>query len=165
VGQVVRTLGETGLHARFLELELTESRAMQDAARALETLEGLKAFGITLCLDDFGRGYSSLNHLRGFPLDALKIDPILLRDIETDREAAAVAGAVIAMAHSLRLRVTAEGVETPDQQEFLASRGCDLLQGYLLGHPLPAEQCIEFLEERRGGVERRARLLPWVGRA
>jgi diguanylate cyclase (GGDEF)-like protein len=165
VGQVVRTLGETGLHARFLELELTEHRAMQDAERALATLEGLKAFGITLCLDDFGRGYSSFSHLKGFPLDALKLDPVLLRDIETDREAAAVAGAVIAMAHSLRLRVTAEGVETPDQHEFLASRGCDLLQGYLLGHPLPAEQCIEFLQESRAGVESRARLLPWVGRA
>jgi EAL domain-containing protein (putative c-di-GMP-specific phosphodiesterase class I) len=165
VGQVVRTLGETGLHARFLELEITESRAMQDAERALTALQSLKAYGVTLCLDDFGLGYSSLSHLKGFPLDALKIDPILLRDIDTDPDAAAVVGAVIAMAHSLGLRVTAEGVETPDQQEFLASRGCDLLQGYLLGHPLPAEQCGEFLQERRGGVEGRARLLPWVGRA
>ena len=124
-----------------------------------------KAFGVALCLDDFGVGYSSLSHLKGFPFDAMKIDPVLLRDIDTDPDAAALVGAVIAMAHSLGLRVTAEGVETPDQQEFLASRGCDLVQGYLLGHPLPAEQCTELLQERRGGVERRARLLPWVGRA
>jgi diguanylate cyclase (GGDEF)-like protein len=165
VGQVVRTLGETGLHARFLELEVTESRALQDAERSLQALAGLKSFGATLCLDDFGLGYSSLSHLKGFPLDALKIDPVLLRDIDTDRDAAALVGAVIAMAHSLNLRVTAEGVETPDQQEFLASRGCDLLQGYLLGHPLPADQCGEFLLESRAGVEHKARLLPWVGRA
>jgi diguanylate cyclase (GGDEF)-like protein len=165
VGQVVRILGETGLHARYLELEVTESRAMQDAERARDALAGLKGYGATLCLDDFGVGYSSLSHLKGFPLDALKIDRVLLRDIDTDPGAATLVGAVIAMAHSLDLRVTAEGVETTEQQEFLASRGCDLLQGYLLGHPLPAEQCSEFLQEHRGGMEHRARLLPWVGRA
>jgi diguanylate cyclase (GGDEF)-like protein len=165
VGQVVRALGETGLHARFLELEIAENRAMQDTDRTREVLRELKQFGIALCLDAFGAGYSSLSHLKRFPVDILKLDPSLLRDIDTDPDAAAIVGAVIAMAHSLQLRVSAEGVQTLDQQELLATHGCDRIQGHLLGHPLPADQFIEFLQEQRGSIEPRARLLPWVGRA
>jgi diguanylate cyclase (GGDEF)-like protein len=165
VGLVVRALGETGLHARHLELEIAESRAMQDVERTREVLRGLKDYGIALCLDAFGAGYSSLGQLKRFPVDLLKLDPSLLRDIDTDPDAAEVVGAVIAMAHSLKLRVGAEGVQTLDQQELLVAHDCDRIQGHLLGHPLPAEQFIEFLEEQRGSIEPRARLLPWVGRA
>jgi diguanylate cyclase (GGDEF)-like protein len=165
VGLVVRALGETGLHARHLELEIAESRAMQDVERTRDVLRGLKDYGIALCLDAFGAGYSSLGQLKRFPVDLLKLDPSLLRDIDTDPDAAEVVGAVIAMAHSLRLRVGAEGVQTLDQQELLVAHDCDRIQGHLLGHPLPAEQFVEFLEEQRGSIEPRARLLPWVGRA
>jgi len=145
VGHVTDALADTGLDPRFLQLEITESSAMQNAQSAIQTLRELKALGVGLSIDDFGTGYSSLSYLRRFPIDTLKIDQSFIRDIGTDPDDAAIASAIIALAHTLKLSVVAEGVETPGQLEFLARHGCDRTQGYLFSRPLPAAECQEML--------------------
>jgi diguanylate cyclase (GGDEF)-like protein len=140
-------LRETGLDARHLDLEITESHAMigGDAARA--ALQRLRSLGARVLVDDFGVGSSSLSFLRRLPVDALKIDRSLVRDLGT-REGGAVTTAVIALAHALELQVVAKGVETEEQRAFLAARGCDRVQGHLLGEPATAEACAAFLSRR-----------------
>jgi EAL domain-containing protein (putative c-di-GMP-specific phosphodiesterase class I) len=118
---------------------------MQNAQTAIQTLRELKALGVGLSIDDFGTGYSSLSYLRRFPIDTLKIDQSFIRDIGTDPDDAAIASAIIALAHTLKLTVVAEGVETADQLEFLSRHGCDRTQGYLFSRPLSAERCSELL--------------------
>jgi diguanylate cyclase (GGDEF)-like protein len=145
VGHVTDALADTGLDPRLLELEITETNAMQNAPTAIQTLRELKALGVRLSIDDFGTGYSSLSYLRRFPIDTLKIDQSFIHDIGADPDAAAIASAVIALAHTLKLDVVAEGVETREQLEFLAASGCDRMQGYLLSPPVPAERCDELL--------------------
>ncbi len=145
VGHVTEALAETGLEPRCLQLEITESSAMQNAQAAIQTLRELKALGVGLSIDDFGTGYSSLSYLKRFPIDTLKIDQSFIRDIETDPDDAAIASAIIALAHTLKLEVVAEGVETPGQLEFLARHGCDLTQGYLFSRPVPTAECAERL--------------------
>jgi diguanylate cyclase (GGDEF)-like protein len=133
-------LNETGLDPRLLELEITESMMVDQHERALETLRLVKAMGVQVSIDDFGTGYSSLARLQKFPIDALKIDRSFIGDIAGDPDDAAITTAIIAMAHSLRLRVIAEGVETREQAQFLRERGCDEMQGYFFSRPvLPAE--------------------------
>jgi diguanylate cyclase (GGDEF)-like protein len=145
VGHVTDALADTGLDPRLLQLEITESNAMQNAQTAIQTLRELKALGVGLSIDDFGTGYSSLSYLRRFPIDTLKIDQSFIRDIGTDPDDAAIASAIIALAHTLKLEVVAEGVETVGQLEFLARHACDRTQGYLFSKPLPTEQCAELL--------------------
>jgi diguanylate cyclase (GGDEF)-like protein len=145
VGHVTDALADTGLDPRCLQLEITESSAMQNAQTAIQTLRELKALGVGLSIDDFGTGYSSLSYLRRFPIDTLKIDQSFIRDIGTDPDDAAIASAIIALAHTLKLTVVAEGVETEDQLEFLSRHGCDRTQGYLFSRPLSAERCTEVL--------------------
>src|SRR6185295_16219226 len=111
VATVSRILGETALEPADLELEITEGM-IEDADQAVKILHGLSAMGVTLAIDDFGMGYSSLAHLKRFPIDTLKIDQTFVRDVTTDQGGAAIAKAIIAMAHSLNLKVIAEGVET-----------------------------------------------------
>ena len=118
---------------------------MQNAQTSIQTLRELKALGVQISIDDFGTGYSSLSYLRRFPIDTLKIDRSLIRDIGSDPDDAAIAGAVIALAHTLKLEVVAEGVETRGQLEFLVTSGCDRMQGYLFSPPVPAESCEELL--------------------
>ena len=118
---------------------------MQNAQASIQTLRQLKALGVQISIDDFGTGYSSLSYLRRFPIDTLKIDQSLIRDIGSDPDDAAIASAVIALAHTLKLEVVAEGVETRDQLEFLVASGCDRMQGYLFSPPVPAERCEELL--------------------
>jgi len=130
-----------------LELEITESTIMQDDEVTLKSLEEIRNLGVGIALDDFGVGYSSLSYLRRFPLGCVKIDRSLVSGIPQNPEDGALTAAVIAMAHSLQLRVVAEGVETLAQAEFLRSHGCDELQGFLFSHPLPAEE-FELLLER-----------------
>jgi diguanylate cyclase (GGDEF)-like protein/PAS domain S-box-containing protein len=137
IGEALRT---SGLDPALLEVELTESMLMQNVETTLATLHEMKDMGVRLAIDDFGTGYSSLSYLKRFPLDALKIDRSFVKDLPRDPEDAAITKAIIAMAHSLRLQVVAEGVETQDQLAFLQQHGCDVLQGYLFSRPVTAEK-------------------------
>jgi diguanylate cyclase (GGDEF)-like protein/PAS domain S-box-containing protein len=161
LAEVVRTtLADTGLSPEYLVLELTESALMLNPDHAVRVLRGLKKFGVKVFIDDFGTGYSSLSHLKCFPIDAVKIDRSFIRDITKDADDAAIAGAVIAMAHSLKLKVIAEGVETLDQLEFLRSLDCDQMQGYFVSRPAPAEELADVLMSSdllaRGRMQRSA---------
>jgi diguanylate cyclase (GGDEF)-like protein len=136
---VAQVLAETGLDPDGLELELTESILMQDPEHASEMLRKIQALGVTrIDIDDFGTGYSSLSYLKRFPISTVKIDQSFVRGIPDDGEDVAIAEAVIAMAHSLKLKVIAEGVETEQQLDFLRNEGCDEIQGYHFSPPLPA---------------------------
>jgi diguanylate cyclase (GGDEF)-like protein len=136
---VQRIVGAAGVEPRLLEFELTESMLMTDPEAAVATLGGLKAQGMRLSVDDFGTGYSSLAYLKRFPLDALKIDRTFVRDLPGDADDAAITKAVIRLAHSLNLKVVAEGVETLEQVRMLEDYGCDEIQGYYIGRPQPAQ--------------------------
>ncbi len=152
VAQVRDALRETGLAPELLELEITESNAMQNAENTIRTLRELKAAGVRISMDDFGTGYSSLNYLKRFPIDTLKLDQSFVRDSTTDPSDAAIVSAVIAMAHSLDLKVVAEGVETREQLEFLRHRNCDMIQGFYFSAPLSAEELEPFFLERRAAA-------------
>ena len=127
---------------------------MQSVDATLDTLFKLKDMGVRLAIDDFGTGYSSLSYLKRFPLDTLKIDRSFVKDLPRDAEDAAIAKAIIAMAHSLRLAVVAEGVETAEQLAFLQQHGCDVVQGFLFSPPLGADDFAALLaaQERRSAV-------------
>jgi diguanylate cyclase (GGDEF)-like protein/PAS domain S-box-containing protein len=147
LAKVVRqVLEETGLSPASLELELTESILMDSADCAVNMLQELKAIGVHLAIDDFGTGYSSLTYLKNFPIDRLKIDQLFIRDITTNTDDASISNAIIAMAHSLGMRVIAEGVETKEQMEFLASRDCHEMQGYYFSRPVSREEIRHILE-------------------
>jgi EAL domain-containing protein (putative c-di-GMP-specific phosphodiesterase class I) len=135
VNIVVRTLELTGLPPHLLELEVTESVFIQDVKESADTLTKLRALGVTIALDDFGTGYSSLSYLQNLPLDALKIDSTFSTAAETRHQGAALLRCVVDLAHTLGLRVIAEGVETTAQLDLLRNLGCDEVQGYLLGRP------------------------------
>lgn len=145
VETIRNVLDETGMNANNLDIELTESTLMQNPDHAIRVLHDLKDMGVRTSLDDFGTGYSSLSHLKQFPLHSVKIDQSFVKDITSDPDDAAIAGAVIAMAHSLKLRVIAEGVETVEQLEFLQSLDCDEMQGYFISRPVPAEELAQIL--------------------
>jgi EAL domain-containing protein (putative c-di-GMP-specific phosphodiesterase class I) len=129
-------LAAAGAVAESFVFELTESVVMQDAERALTVMHSLKQLGISLSLDDFGTGYSSLSYLRRFPIDEVKIDRSFVRDLHRNQDDAAIAGAVVALAHSLGLKVVAEGVEMEEQVRVLENLSCDQVQGYFFGRPL-----------------------------
>lgn len=135
---IERVLARTGLPPQLLHLEITESVMMDQPEVISRTLEALRSRGVGVALDDFGTGYSSLSYLKRFPVDFVKIDRSFVRDITTDPMDAAICGAIIAMAHQMSMRVIAEGVETEAQADFLRTKGCDVLQGYLVGRPVPA---------------------------
>jgi len=141
VPELVRqTLADTGLDARFLELEITEGILIEHGERAVAILKRLRELGVRLSIDDFGTGYSSLSYLKRFPIDKLKIDRSFVRDITSDANAAEIASTIIAMARSLQLSVLAEGVETPAQLAFLERHGCEYYQGYFFSRPVAAAQ-------------------------
>jgi len=142
---VSRALEESGCEPHCLELEITESIVMDNPETAAATLQKLADMGVHLSIDDFGTGYSSLAYLKRFPIHALKIDRSFVRDITTDADDAAIAKAVIALAHSMKLRVIAEGVETGEQLDFLREQRCDQMQGYHLSRPVPARQLENLL--------------------
>ncbi|GAX90648.1 GGDEF domain-containing protein [Effusibacillus lacus] len=137
VATVARVLHETGLDPEYLELEITESIALENADRTIATLNELRTLGVRISIDDFGTGYSSLSYLKKFPIDTLKIDRSFVREIDTNLSDAAIVTAIITLAHSLNLKVVAEGVETPVQQAFLLKQKCDEMQGYLFSRPVP----------------------------
>ncbi len=135
---IIEILDETGLSPLFLDLELTESSIMSNAQTAIDVLTRLKALGVTISIDDFGTGFSSLSYLKRLPIDALKIDQSFIRDVTTDPDDAALVMAIVTLGHNLRLQVVAEGVETKEQLKFLHLLRCDEVQGYLFSKPLPA---------------------------
>lgn len=139
-GVIATILRETGLEARFLELEIVESMVMQDVDSTVAIMRELKGLGVQLAMDDFGTGYSSLSYLKRFPFDRLKIDLSFVRDITSDSDSAAIARTIIAMAHNLNLRAIAEGVETKEQLEYLRLHGCDEIQGYYVSRPVSARE-------------------------
>jgi diguanylate cyclase (GGDEF)-like protein len=145
-----RCLASTGADASLIELELTESMVMQDPEQVAGTLNELKAMGLTLSIDDFGTGHSSLAYLKRFPIDSVKIDRSFIKGLPGDAEDVAIVDSVIALAHSLELRVVAEGVETLEQQQHLQRAGCDEMQGYLASKPVPAEEAAAFVAKHRG---------------
>lgn len=125
---------------KWLELEITESTAMQSIENTVAILEQLSQLGIQISIDDFGTGYSSLNYLKKFPLTRLKIDRSFIQDIVEDPDDAEIVKAIVAMAHSLKLEVVAEGVENEEQLMYLRSIECDHVQGYLFSKPLPSNE-------------------------
>jgi diguanylate cyclase (GGDEF)-like protein/PAS domain S-box-containing protein len=153
VETVAGALHSASLDPATLELEITESIAMHDGETTIRVLHALRSMGVRIAIDDFGTGYSSLSYLKNFPIQTLKIDRSFVQDITTDASDAAIAAATIAMAHSLNLSVVAEGVETPEQLDFLRERGCDEFQGFLLARPQPADEVGRLLSRgRRGGA-------------
>jgi EAL domain-containing protein (putative c-di-GMP-specific phosphodiesterase class I) len=145
VRRVADALERHGLAGGDLELEITESAAMENPERAIEQLHALRALGVALAIDDFGTGYSSLAYLKRLPIQVLKLDRTFVRDIEIDQSDADISAASLALARNLGLKVVAEGVETPGQRDFLVRHGCDYLQGYLYSKPLPAEGAERFI--------------------
>ena len=141
-------LAETGFPAEHLELELTESGLMKNQDKAVEILNNLRAQGIRLAIDDFGTGYSSLAYLKRFPVDVLKIDKSFIDDIPHLQDDMEITATIIAMGHTLGIKVLAEGVETQEQLAFLREKGCDAYQGYLASKPVPAEDFAELLREQ-----------------
>jgi diguanylate cyclase (GGDEF)-like protein len=139
VATVERALRDTGLAPQMLELEITESTLMEYAKDTLELLRTLRGLGVRLSIDDFGTGYSSLAYLKRFPVNTIKIDRAFVRDIPGDADDMAIASVMISLAHSLRLEVVAEGVETEAQRQFMREHGCELMQGYLLSEPVSAQ--------------------------
>jgi diguanylate cyclase (GGDEF)-like protein/PAS domain S-box-containing protein len=150
IGLVVRVLDQTGLASSALELEITESLVMHNVEQTTRVLAALRELGVKLAMDDFGTGYSSLAYLKRFPVDSIKIDRSFIHGVPGDADGESITQAVIAMAHSLRLRAIAEGVETAQQLEFLRSHGCDEIQGYFFSKPLPYTQLVQLLERLRG---------------
>lgn len=155
IAQTVESvLNETQLPASSLELEITETLAMQDAPATIATMRRLKELGVQLAIDDFGTGYSSLAYLKRFPIDILKIDKSFIRDATSNDDDAAIVRAILALARSLKLIAHAEGIETREQSQFLVNESCERVQGFLYGKPVDAEE-FSLLIERGGSEERR----------
>ncbi len=150
VARVNEIVQASGLAPALLELELTESLSMDSPERTISVLGELKALGITLTIDDFGTGYSNLSYLKRFPLDKLKLDQSFVRDLAQSSEALAISQAIITLAHSLHLKVVAEGVESREQLAMLAQQGCDELQGFYFSKALPADLCTALLRSGAG---------------
>ena len=143
---VAQLLQRYHLPPEFIELEVTESVAMDDPKISIANLQALKALGVSLAVDDFGTGYSSLAYLKLFPIDRLKLDRTFVSDIGVNANGDVICSATITLAHNLRLELVAEGVETTAQRDFLATHGCDTLQGYLFGKPMPADAALAYLQ-------------------
>ncbi|MDP2007903.1 MAG: EAL domain-containing protein [Rubrivivax sp.] len=145
---IADALSDTGISPHRLELELTESLLLEDSEGNRSVLAALAAMGVRVAIDDFGTGHSSLSYLKRFDIDTLKIDRSFVCELPHDAEDGAIATAIVAMGHSLHMKVVAEGVETLEQAEFLHGLGCDEIQGYLISRPLPAPQLLAWLAER-----------------
>jgi EAL domain-containing protein (putative c-di-GMP-specific phosphodiesterase class I) len=174
VSNIVRILGETGLHPNRLTLEITERTLVEDSDRTLSVLNELKQLGIQISLDDFGTGYSSLSYLRSYPFDTIKIDRTFVSNLREGAESNVIVQAIILIATRLGMRTIAEGVETELQKQILNMLGCHEMQGYLLNRPVPITQVPMLLAQwlyaktasaygvapRRSSSNRRSRLVP-----
>lgn len=147
IGTIAHVLNETGLDPNYLELELTESLIMKSNESTMTELRELHLGGIEISIDDFGTGYSSLSYLKRLPINTLKIDKSFVQEVTTDPDDAAIVAAIITLAHTLKLKVVAEAVETVEQLDFLRGLKCDQMQGYLFSKPLPAEEITRLLAE------------------
>jgi EAL domain-containing protein (putative c-di-GMP-specific phosphodiesterase class I) len=156
---VVRVLEETGLDSSYLELELTETSIMENAEPAVALLTDIRKLGVKIAIDDFGTGYSSLSYLKRLPIDILKLDRSFVNGATSDPDDAALVMAIITLAHNLRLKVIAEGVETEEHLRFLRLLRCDGGQGYLFGKPMAADVFSSFVSDTAGSPVRQAR---WV---
>jgi len=152
VEMVARVLAETGLAARHLELEITESVAMRSIEDTVDALKELRALGVTISLDDFGTGYSSLSYLRRLPIDKIKIDQSFIRELAPHPDANQLVQQIIQIAHAMRCTAVAEGVETQEVADFLLEQGCDGAQGYLFSRPLPAQELADWLARTASSV-------------
>jgi len=141
---VAAAIADSGIDPRRLDLELTESMLMSDGEGTLKLLRELAGLGVTLSIDDFGTGYSSLAYLKRFPVNTVKIDRAFVRDLDHDEDGRVIANAIISLAHSLSMKTIAEGVETEMQAQLLAKHGCDEIQGYMIGRPLPVAEFTRF---------------------
>ncbi len=146
------TLEDLALLPSKVELEVTESVFMDDISQTIQTLQDLHDLGVELAIDDFGTGYSSLSYLSQFPIDRLKIDQSFIRSALNDENNASIARTIVALGHSLNLKVIAEGVETKEHEDFLVGEGCDEVQGFRYSKPLPNERFIEFCKDYNGDI-------------
>jgi diguanylate cyclase (GGDEF)-like protein len=160
VDTVARALRDAGLEAQFLEIELTETAVMSDPQESVEILRQLSRMGIAVSVDDFGTGYSSMSYLRRFPIDKLKIDRSFITNVLTSADDASIVQAIISLAHGLRLKVVAEGIETAEQLQFLRSLSCDQFQGYFFSRPVEAAGFEHLLVDNMGRTHSRLALLP-----
>jgi EAL domain-containing protein (putative c-di-GMP-specific phosphodiesterase class I) len=141
-------LKETGMDAAYIQLEVTESAAMENPMRTFDMLDALRKRGLHVYIDDFGTGHSNLSQLKRMPIDALKIDKSFVDDVLTDSDDAEIAIAIIRLSHALNLRVVAEGVESIEQVAFLKQNGCDEIQGYVVSKPQPPDKVSELFAQR-----------------
>jgi EAL domain-containing protein (putative c-di-GMP-specific phosphodiesterase class I) len=148
---IEQVLNETGCSPNYLALEITEGMVMHNPERAIKLIKSLNKIGLHIAMDDFGTGYSSLAYLQRFPVEALKIDRSFM-DIAGDTGNISIVQAIISMAHSLKLNVIAEGVETRQQFDFLRDHGCNEIQGFYVSKPLAAADAIKFIQEKSGNV-------------
>jgi EAL domain-containing protein (putative c-di-GMP-specific phosphodiesterase class I) len=146
--EVADVLERTGFPAHMLQLEITESVIMEAGDRAAEILREIKSLGVTLAIDDFGSGFSSLGYIKHFPIDTLKIDRVFVRHLPDDRNDAAIVRAILELATSLGLHVIAEGVEKTEQLDFLKGVGCQAAQGYLLGRPVESGELLSLIQDQ-----------------
>jgi EAL domain-containing protein (putative c-di-GMP-specific phosphodiesterase class I) len=156
--RISQTLDLVGFPSDRLELEITESVLLERTVNNIDTLNTLNVLGIKIALDDFGTEYSSLSYLKTFPFDTIKIDRYFITDLESDFKSQAIVRCVIELAHGLHMRVTAEGVETAQQADWLRKAGCDRLQGYLVSRPLPIATIGEFIDHANTSQGRAAQL-------
>jgi diguanylate cyclase (GGDEF)-like protein len=148
VDQLKSILSETGAQAEWFELEITENAVMEDVAQAVRIMDELSALGFRIAIDDFGTGYSSLSYLKNFSIHTLKIDLSFVRDLMRDDHSDAIVRSIISLGSGMKLTLVAEGVETQEQANFLREAGCDVLQGYLIGKPVPQQQYVQWLSAR-----------------
>ncbi len=151
IADIAHLLKQHQVEPHWLEVELTEGSLMENTQHTIASLQRLHTMGVKISIDDFGTGYSSLAYLRRFPIDTLKIDIAFIREVTSNPQDAAITRTIIELAHSLNLRVVAEGVETQAQLAFLKEAGCDQIQGYLFSRPLPVETLERLLLERLEG--------------
>jgi EAL domain-containing protein (putative c-di-GMP-specific phosphodiesterase class I) len=152
---VASVLADTHTAPELVTLEVTESVFLRDSERALKALNDLKALGVMLALDDFGTGYSSLSYLKRFPVDVVKIDRVFISDLDHNPDSRLIVNAVVAMAHGLNMKVVAEGVESAEQYEVVATLGCDSCQGFYFSRPTTADSLDIILSPRGPAVDLR----------
>lgn len=151
--RVYNIIAETGLPAKYIELEITESITIENAAKTISILEELRELGLSISIDDFGTGFSSLSYLQQFPIDSLKIDQSFIKDLSFNKNNISITNAIITLAHNLNLSAVAEGIETKEQFKLLSELDCDQIQGYYICNPLTSEYLVKFIKECNGVYE------------